>query len=235
MSRAVGTRAAGEPTARDRGAGGRREVGSAPPRWGAAGRRLAGALALALAAACGGHRPATVEEGEPPSEVLVEVLPRSAEVTLDGVPLGKGSKAVPAPPPGPHVLAAAAEGYAPVERELPEVDLAGARVAAALRPLGLRTARELDFDDPEGLAEAAAFLAEEGDAADAVDYAERALALEPGLALAHRARGDALVRQGEGERAVAAWTEYLRLAPAAPDARRVARRIEEARGAAPPP
>jgi tetratricopeptide (TPR) repeat protein len=189
-------------------------------------RRLAGALALALAAGCGGARRAARAR---PTEVLVEVLPRGADVTLDGVPLGPGSRAVAAPPGDEHVLAVVAAGYEPSRRPLAERDLAGARVAEALRPVGFAAAGALDYDDAEGLALAAAFLAAEGDPRDAADYAERAVALEPGLPLAHRARGDALARLGDAARAADAWAEYLRLAPDAPDAGAVAERLEAAR------
>jgi tetratricopeptide (TPR) repeat protein len=196
-------------------------------------RRLGGALALALAAGCGAPRH-EVREERAPTELLVEVLPRRAEVTLDGVSLGPGSRTIPAPRAGEHVLVVAADGYEGVTRPLPEDDLAGARVAEALRPDGFAAARPLDYDDPEGLALAAAFLAAGGDARDAADYAERALALDPAHPLAHRARGDALARLGEGARAAEAWEEYLRRAPDAPDAAAVAERIEAARtGAAP--
>lgn len=190
--------------------------------------RLAGALALALAGCAGGRAPSS---DAAPREVLVEVLPRAARVTLDGVALGEGSRAVPAPPAGEHVLAVAAAGFEPVERRLEERDLAGVRVAAALRPVGLETARALDYDDAEGLAVAAAWLAARGAARDAADYAGRAVALEPGLALAHRARGDALAALGDADAAVEAWGAYLRLRPDAPDAAAVEGRIERARAA----
>lgn len=165
-----------------------------------------------------------------PPELLVEVLPRGARVSLDGRPIGEGSRPLPAPPAGEHVLAVEAEGYEPGDRALPEGELAGVRVAVALRPSGFGSARSLDYDEPEGLALAAAFLLRAGAARDAADYAERALALDPGRALPHRVKGDALAAKGDPRRAVAEWAEYLRLSPEAPDAAAVARRIEEARG-----
>jgi hypothetical protein len=189
------------------------------------------AAAVAASAACGGRR-VPIEEIRPP-ELLVEVLPPEAEVTLDGKPIGRGSRTIPAPPPGAgaRVLRVEAEGYVPAERPLDEGSLAGVRVAAVLRPLGFGSARPLDYDDPEGLALAAAYLARGGGRAeDAIAYAERALALERGFALAHRAQGDARASLGDVRRAISSWAEYLRLAPDAPDAAAVARRIEEARG-----
>ena len=200
----------------------------ATPRLGCA---LAVPLGLVLAAsACGGRARVRGAE-ERPSEVLVEVLPRTAAITLDGAPLPSGGGAIPAPPPGDgaHVLAASADGYEPVERTLVDDDLAGARIAEVLRPLGLATARALDYDDPEGLVLAATFLVRQGRGADAVDFAGRAVAIAPAAPDAWRALGDAAARAGDPRRAVAAWTEYLRLAPHAPDAGEVAARLDEAR------
>jgi hypothetical protein len=193
-------------------------------------RLLAVLVALGALGACvGGRRPAAGEIAPP--ELLVEVLPPGARVALDGRPLGAGSRAVPAPGRGPHVLRVEADGYEPVERQLPEEDLAGARVGEALRPVGFRSERLLELDEPVGLAQAAAHLARSGERPhDAVAYAERALALDPGTPLAHRALGDAHAALGDRRRAAASWAEYLRLAPEAPDAAAVAARIEEARG-----
>lgn len=189
--------------------------------------QVACALVLGLTAACGGARPAGPAQ---PREMLVEVLPRGARLVLDGRPLGPGNRPLPAPPPGGHVLRVEAEGYEPAERPLPDGDLAGVRVAEVLRPAGFAAARALDYDDPAPLALAASFLARRGSARDAADYAERALALDRGNALAHRALGDAWQRLGDRRRAADAWTEYLRLAPDAPDAREVSALVDEARG-----
>jgi hypothetical protein len=192
-------------------------------------RLLAVLLSLGALGACGGRRPAAREIAPP--ELLVEVLPPGARVTLDGRPLGAGSRAVPAPGPGPHVLRVEAEGYEPAERQLPEEDLAGVRVGEALRPIGFGSERLLELDEPVGLAQAAAHLARSGGRPDdAVAYAERALALDRGTPLAHRALGDARAALGDRRGAVASWAEYLRLAPEARDAAAVAARIEEARG-----
>lgn len=192
-------------------------------RW-----RLAVLTVATAAAACAGPRDRRDALGPP--ELLVEVLPRAAEVALDGQPLGRGGVAIPAPAPGAHVLRVSADGYEPLERPLPDGGLAGLRVAAALRPAGFGSARILDYDEPEGLALAAAFLARSGRPDDAIAYAERAIVVDGSVALAHRALGDARAALGEGRRAVPSWAEYLRLAPEAPDAAAVARRIEAVRG-----
>jgi tetratricopeptide (TPR) repeat protein len=187
------------------------------------------ALAAALLASGCTHRAKARFHDTRPPEVLVEVLPRSAEVWLDDRAIGPGSRAVLAPgEDDSHVLVVRAPGFRQEERLLPAGGLEGARVGAVLRPDGFAAA-ELDLDEPDGLALAAAFLAANGDAADAVDYAERALALDGGSAVAHRALGDAQARLGRHEAAAASWSAYLRLAPGAPDAAAVARRIEEVR------
>jgi hypothetical protein len=193
-------------------------------------RLLAVLLAAGALGACGGGRRPAAEQIAPP-ELLVEVLPPGARVALDGRPLGTGSRTVAAPGPGPHVLRVEADGYEPVERQLPEDELAGVRVGEALRPAGFGSERLLELDEPVGLAHAAAHLARAGERPrDAVAYAERALALDPATPLAHRALGDARAALGERRGAAAAWAEYLRLSPGAPDAAEVAERIEEARG-----
>jgi PEGA domain len=184
-------------------------------------------VALAAAAGCGCARRQPAPGA--PRELLIEVLPRGARVSLDGRPVGQGSRAVPAPPAGEHVLSVEADGYEAGGQPLPEGELAGIRVAVALRPSGFATPRALDFDDAEGLAAAAAFLVRAGLDRDATDYAARASALEPRLPAAHRVRGDALLRLGDRPGAIAEWTEYLRLDPAAPDAADVSDRIERAR------
>lgn len=187
------------------------------------------AAVWAGALACAGARPAAPAAEEPP-EVLVEVLPRDAEVELDGRLLGRGGRTVPAPDEAvPHVVRVSASGFATEERELPPESLAGARIGAALRPEGLR-GLALDYDDAPGLAEAAAFLVRTGAVSDAADYAERAASLEPALPLAQRALGDALGALGRPRRAAQAWSRYLQLAPDAPDAPEVAERLREVRG-----
>jgi hypothetical protein len=188
---------------------------------------LAGVGAIAIATACGGPR--APAEDPRPRELLVEVLPPGAEVSLDGRPLGPGSRAVAAPSAGEHWLRVEAEGYEPAERALPEGSLAGVRVAEALRPEGLRSPRPVDYDDPEPLALAAAHLARVGRAGDAAAYAERAIALERRTPLAHRALGDARAALGNARGAAAAWGEYVRLAPDAPDAAAVAEQVDAIR------
>ena len=198
----------------------------APPRVAAV--SLVAALSVTVGACRGARGRAAAQ---PPGEVLVEVLPRTARVELDGRPLAPGGGAMAAPAPEEeHVLRVAADGFDPEERVFPAESLDGARIAMALRPRGFDGARAIDYDDAPALAVAAAWLAEAGEPRDAVEYAERAIAVDPGVALAHRALGDARAREGDRAAAIAAWAEYLRRAPEAPDVAAVERRMEAARG-----
>lgn len=197
-----------------------------PPR--AATVSLVAAIAVTVGGCRGAHGRATAR---PPREVLVEVLPRTARVELDGRPLDPGGGAIATPAAEEvHVLRVSAEGFEPEEWVLPAERLDGARIATALRPSGFDAAGAIDYDDAAGLAIAAAWLAEAGEPRDAIEYAERAIAVDPGVALAHRALGDARAREGDRAAALAAWAEYLRRAPEAPDVAAVERRMEAARG-----
>jgi tetratricopeptide (TPR) repeat protein len=190
-------------------------------------RRHARLAALALLAGCAAGKDAFREVAPP--ELLLEVLPRDALLELDGAGVGRGSRAVPAPAPGEHVLVASADGFESLERTLPPGTLDGVRVGVALRPAGFGASRRLDLDDPAGLAAAAMALGRVGRQRDAHDYAARAVALDPGHAPAQRALGDALAAQGRRDEARAAWGRYLLIAPDAPDAAEVERRMGEGR------
>ena len=182
---------------------------------------------VVLATACAAEK-ASFREIAPP-ELYVEVLPRGALLELDGVGQGKGSRGLPAPPPGEHVLVVSAEGFEPLDRPLPKGSLDGIRIGVALRPEGFGGARRLDFDEPTGLAAAAAALLRVGRPRDARDYAARAAALDDRAALAQRVLGDALAALGQKNEARAAWGRYLILAPDAPDRAEVERRMGEGR------
>ncbi len=189
--------------------------------------RPAALLLLALASACAADRDSFREVAPP--ELYLEVLPRHALLSLDGVQLGRGSRAIPAPPPGAYQLVVSASGFEPQERPLPAGSLDGVRVGVVLRPEGLGASRRLEYDEAPGLAVAAAALSRAGRHEDALDYASRAAALDGRNALAQRALGDALAALGRRDAARAAWGRYLLLAPDAPDAREVEQRMSAGR------
>lgn len=200
----------------------------ASPGYGLPGMRHHLALVAALAAGCAADEKASFRSVAPP-ELYLEVLPRGALLELDGVGVGRGSRAVPAPPPGEHVLVVSADGFEPLERPLPAGPLDGVRVGTALRPEGFGAARRLDLDEPADLAAAAVALGRAGRHRDAQDYAARAAALDARLPLAQRALGDALAALGRRGEARAAWGRYLMSAPDAPDRAEVERRMGEGR------
>lgn len=197
-----------------------------PPR-----RRSARAAGLALGAAlCACATPKQPWRPRDP-EVLIEVVPRRAVLTVDGVALGPGGRPVPVPDAARvYVLRAALPGYTLAERAVPGAKLAGARVGLVLRPDGFGEGRRLDLDDGVGLAAAAALLERRGLREDAIDFAERAADAAPELPLPHRVLGDAAFALGQRKRAVLEYSAYLQLAPDAPDRRAVQRRVEELRG-----
>ena len=164
-------------------------------------------------------------------EVFVDVVPRAAQLSVDGAPVGLGAHTVPVPDARHvYVLRAAAPGFAPRERSAEGERLAGARVGLVLRPEGFGEGRPLDLDEGSGLAAAASLLQRSGRAAAALEYAERAVEVSPEVPLGHRVLGEAAQALGQRKRAVQELSAYLQLAPDAPDRRAVERRVEELRG-----
>jgi len=185
--------------------------------------------AAALAAGCGAPKQPWHEAV--PREVFVEVLPRSAALSVDGTPLGNGARAVPVPDPAHRYLfSASAQGFATAQRADDGARLAGARIGLVLRPAGFGEARRLELDEPAGLAAAAALLARGGHHQAALEYAERAVELAPDAPLGHRVAGDAALALGHRRRAVHEYSAYVQLAPDAADRDAVERRVEQLRG-----
>jgi tetratricopeptide (TPR) repeat protein len=186
------------------------------------------AVAAAAAAACAAPKQAW-QSAAP--EAFVEVLPRDAELSVDGRPLGKGAHVVPVPDAAHvYVIRAVAPGYAPAERSADGARLAAARVGLVLRPLQFGDARRLDLDDGSGLAAAAALLHRTGRSQAALEYAERAVEAGSEVALGQRVIGDAAWALGRRQRAIDAYSAYLRLAPEAPDRGAIQSRVEDLRG-----
>ena len=164
-------------------------------------------------------------------EVFVDVVPRAAQLSVDGAPVGAGAHTV-AVPDARHVYVfrAVAPGFAPRERAAEGARLAGARLGLVLRPDGFGDARALDLDDGSGLAAAASLLQRSGRVAVALEYAERAVEVSPEAPLGHRVLGEAAQALGQRKRAIQELSTYLQLALDAPDRRAVERRVEELRG-----
>jgi len=166
----------------------------------------------------------------PPPEVLVEVMPQRAVVTVDGVEVPAGHPVAVPDPAHAYAFQAVLAGYLPLESKATGQALAGTRLGLVLRPEGFGQARKLDLDEGQGLSAAAALLERRGAHADAMEYAERAAEVAPELPLARRVLGDAAYALGRGRRAVAEYSAYLSLAPDAPDRRSIEARVERLRG-----
>jgi tetratricopeptide (TPR) repeat protein len=198
-----------------------------PRRWRGPAAVLAAACACAWA--CAAPKQSWRDATQP--EVFVDVLPRRAELFVDGQSLGPGPHTIPVPDPEHRYrLRATAAGFLPAEREEPGSRLAGARVGVVLRPQVFGAARPLDFDDGDSLAAASLALQRAGDGAAGLEYAERAVEATPGSARAQRALGDAAMAAGDRQRAIQAYSAYLRLAPGPEDGREIAARVEQLRG-----
>lgn len=164
-------------------------------------------------------------------EVVVDVLPSDAELMVDGVSLGQGGRSIPVQEPTrAYLFRVKAAGFLDAERSVMGGRLVGARLGIALRPEGFGEARRLDFDDGPSLALASSLLVRGQRYRHAMEYASRAVQLSPDAVLAHRAIGDAAHALGDRQRAIQAYSTYLRLAPNAPDKAVVERRVEKLRG-----
>jgi tetratricopeptide (TPR) repeat protein len=163
--------------------------------------------------------------------VFVEVLPRSAQLSVDGRALGPGSRSFAVLDPAHvYVFRASAPGFVSAERSGEGAKLAGARLGIALRPEGFGSARRLELDEPGGLAQAAALLERRGEHGRVVEYAERAVELAPHDPAPRRLLGAALLELGDRRRAIQEYSTYLQLAPDAPDRRQVERIVARLRG-----
>jgi predicted Zn-dependent protease len=191
-------------------------------------RALAAASIAALSCATAPER----FEDAAPSQGLIEVLPRHADVEVDGVPVGPGSYLLPVRAGDRlHRVRVRALGFDDHEVEVPAAMLRGGRLGLALRPAGYGIGRPLDMDDPATLADAAAFLVRRGRSREAGEYAARAAELAPEAPLPRRVLGDAYLAQGDHARAAREYSSYLASAsPDAPDRPEVERRVGELRG-----
>ncbi len=185
------------------------------------------AAALALLAACAGGKQSW-REAAPPPEVFLDVLPRTADVIVDGHRVGKGPQPL-ALGDRPMEVQFVAEGF---EGLVVSVDAkaAGSRVGVALRPSGWGTGRTLDIDEPIGLAAAASVLLRAGLALEASQYAERAAEVAPVAPQPHRVAGFAHLKLGRKGRAAQELSRYLELAPDAADREEIERLVGQLRG-----
>lgn len=191
------------------------------------GFHLATLLAAALAA-CAGQKESWKSVQQP--DFSIEILPRNAAVELDGRPVGRGAASRTVVDAGRRYrLRATAGGFEPLQVELEGSKLSGGQTFLVLRPVGFGSQRRLDAGDPGGLAQAALTLLRAGRIDDAWDYAQRSIELGE-TALVHKVLGGIHARRGDRRQAGRHYSEYLVLAPDAPDAKQIAAEVERMRG-----
>jgi hypothetical protein len=159
---------------------------------------LCGLAALLTPVGCA-QAPTRPEPVKDPPQVLVELLPGRAELSVDGQLLGRGGRVVALPDlDRAYWFRASAAGFEPAERVDAGRQLAGARITLVLRPAGFGAGR-MDPEDAEGLALAAEQLAARRDTDAAREYARRAAAIAPGAPATRHALE---VAGGSGERTI---------------------------------
>ena len=188
--------------------------------------RISPLLAVALAA-CAGQKESWKAVG---AGLAIEVHPRNAAVSMDGEPVGRGAGPRPVPEAGRRYrVRATADGFEPLAVEVDGSKLSGGQTVLVLRPVGFGSQRRLDPGDPVALAQAALTLLRADRLDDALEYASRSLELG-NPALAHKVLGGVYARKGDRRQAALHYSEYLVLAPDAPDARQIAAEVERLRG-----
>lgn len=189
--------------------------------------RLVPILGLALAA-CAGQKESWKSLQQP--DFSIEVLPRNATVEVDGRPAGRGAASRTVVDAGRRYrLRVTASGFEPLQVEVDGSKLSGGQTVLVLRPVGFGSQRRLDAGDPGGLAQAALTLLRAGRIDDAWDYAQRSSELGD-TALVHKVLGGIHARKGDRRQAGRHYSEYLVLAPDAPDAKQIAAEVERLRG-----
>jgi len=186
-------------------------------------------VALGVPLACAPAKQPWTEAIPSRPEVLLEVLPLEAEVRQDGAVIGGGTLTVKLGE-GPSTVEVAAAGFEPRQVVLDPKTQAGARVGVVLRPTGYGEARPLALEDGPALASASAWLLRAGRVAEAAAYAERAVQAAPAAPAPRRALGLALAKQGKRNRAAQELSQYLQLAPGAPDRAEIEAAVERFRG-----
>jgi tetratricopeptide (TPR) repeat protein len=184
---------------------------------------------LALGAAC--TRRATWEDDVTPPEVYVDLLPSGAMLELDGKRLGPGSQSIQVRDRArTYKIKASAKGFGAIEVALPGEKLVGARIGIVLPPDGYGTARHLDFDDARSLAAAGGILLKSDRPGEALEYAERAVQVNPEHGPAYHVLGFAYRKLEKRKKSIDAWVRYLELEPKGPDAAAIRQEVERARG-----
>lgn len=190
-------------------------------------RRLAIVLApvVALVVGCAGK--GTWDETR---ELYVDSVPHGAAVSFEGVPAGRTpvSLALPAAGrnPGPLTVRIERIGFRPETRTVLGEAPPDKLVVVLLPALANGPSQAPALDDAEGFYGLGKLLVDARRCRDAMEYLDRALALEPRHALAHRERGGCFLDLGEAELAIDPLARYLLLAPEAADAAQIQSQLD---------
>lgn len=189
------------------------------------------ALACTLLAACAG--PQKLSLADLSSDLQLQSIPAGAAVLQDGQPLGKTPMWLSLRGGVTYNLTFTAPGYAPrtvggTREQL--MHLGNGQLGVVLLPQGFTLKRPPSFDDAEGLSAIAVELEHRKAWGQAIEFWGRVVLVQPRNARAHRGMGSAWAKLGKDEQAIREYEQYLFLAPDAPDAERVRRVVESARG-----
>ncbi len=189
--------------------------------------------ALALCAGCAAEKVALSEVASP--EVILETIPSGASLSGETLRPGLTPYAIHARSAEErYALTVSRPGFRAQEVRLRGADIQahpGARLLVPLRPdLWDANAKAIDPDDAVALAKAGVDLSRAKRCPEALQFLRRAAQVNPRLAVSHRAMGACLARLKKSDEALAAYQQYLLVAPDAPDAERVRAIVSKAAG-----
>ncbi len=195
--------------------------------------RLWAAFAALALGACAAEK-VTLTEAAPP-EVVVETLPSGATVAAPGGAAGTTPYALHAPRrDASYELTVEHPGFLPQTLALKGEDVhanPGARLLVPLRPdLWNAAAPPIDPEDAKTLTRAGVDLSKADRCPEALLFLKRAAEVNPKLAAAHKAIGRCYARLKNRQKALAAYKQYLLVAPDAPDADEVRALVSKAAG-----
>lgn len=191
--------------------------------------RFACGLGLATLFGCSAPKLAANEEFAPDLEL--KTLPSGAEVRRDGKLIGATPLHVKlAQSPVQVVLDVTHPGFIPAKVEFDQKAAflrGGGESWVALKPESLGTdTKDIDGNSPKDLARAATSLVKAKRCPEAMQFVERALAIDPLFGRPWRERARCLAREGQRRESVDAMQRYLLLDPDAADAPAIRKELE---------
>lgn len=188
---------------------------------------------LVAGGACAAEKVALTEVASP--EIVVETIPSGAAVSVPGGQPGTTPYALHAPRrERRYELALARRGFLAQTVAVRGEDVhanPGARLLVPLRPdLWSPGAAPIDPEDANALARAGVDLLKADRCPEALLFLHRAAEVNPRLAAAQKALGRCHARLKNRQKALAAYKQYLLVAPDAPDADEVRALVSKAAG-----